>query len=183
MKQLLPIFLFLFLSFQISAQDDLVVNPNPNIQVFEVDLDNNSSQVKIHGVFVNTSNDNMSVKWQVVPNGSGCPSEWDYQVCDANQCYIWGVLSNEGGPVNVPVELAPGDSSILDLYIRPNGVGGCCNPNIFLSHFDDPTNVIATAEYDICIESATAVTEREKANLRVYPTQRPIIFHFLKTIL
>ena len=168
MKRLIPPFFLLFLSFQILAQDDLLVIPNPYIDTFRVDLSDNDAQAKTHGFFVNISDETLSVKWQLALNGAGCPSEWEYQICDSNQCYIWGVHTN-APPVDNPVILEPGDSSLLDLYFRPNGVAGCCTPTIFLSHYDDPTNIIATAEFDICIENITAVMEQERANLRVFP--------------
>lgn len=169
MKQLLPYFFFLFLSFQLSAQDNVTVEPNPFEDTFVVDLSNNSTEIIMHTVFINNFDETKTFKWQVALNSAGCPSQWQYKVCDANACYLWGVLTNEGGPVHEAVVLEPGDTSRLDLYVQPNGVAGCCNPSIFISEFEAPNTLLATAQYDVCIESATAVTEREKANLKVYP--------------
>ncbi|MEO1262473.1 MAG: T9SS type A sorting domain-containing protein [Bacteroidota bacterium] len=170
MKQLLPFLFFLFLSFQISAQGEFTVEPNPNVESFQLDLGNNDTETLMHSIFINNYDEFRRVKWTVTLQGANCPAEWEYKVCDANNCYVWGVLTNEGGPVDVAVELMPGDTSRLDLYYKPNGIKGCCTPVIHLRDFDAPTDILATASYDVCIDDlTTSVTEQEKVSLKVYP--------------
>lgn len=78
-----------------------------------------------------------------------------------------------GNSVNTPVLLEPGDTSVLELHVKPNGLSGCCKPTVQLIQFNAPSNTMSKAEFDICIENSTAVTEKQKANLRVYPNPTP----------
>ncbi len=169
MKQLIPFFLFILLTLQIQAQADLVVEPNPYLETFLIDFSNPNASEIAYGIFTNTSDQTMNVKWELITSGTNCPEEWDFKICDKNNCNIYGVATNYGGPVTVPVELNPGDTSVLQLYFKPNGVSGCGQPMIQLSNINDATNIIATADYDVCVENATDVSEREKSTLRVFP--------------
>jgi len=168
MKQLIPFFLFLFLTLQIQAQCDLTAEPNPYVETFLVDFSNPTAETSTHGYFINTSTETVNVKWEIIVD-SDCPNEWSYKLCDANNCYIYGVLTNMGGPVNVPVKLDPGDTSILQFYIKPNAVSGCCKPKIELTCLGGAGVVSETAEFDVCVENATDVSEREKSSLRIFP--------------
>ena len=117
MKQLIPFLLFIFLSFQMQAQCELSAGPNPYEKTFEIDVTNPNALGTCYASFFNDSDEVVQVKWDIIVDAD-CPDEWQYQVCDNNNCYLFGVHSNWGGPVNVPVELAPGDSSILQLKIH-----------------------------------------------------------------
>ena len=167
MKQLLPFFLFIFISFQALAQD-VTVNPNPFAGNFQTDLSTNASEAVAHSTMTNNTSDTLNIKWVIIPSDN-CPTVWKYLVCDTNNCYTTAVISNEGGPVNKPVVLAPGDYSRLDLHIKPNQKEGCCVPKIEVRNYDDPSILYTTAEYDVCVANATATTERQKANLKVFP--------------
>lgn len=167
MKQLIPFSLFLFISFQVFAQD-VSVSPNPFTYNFAADLSSPYSEVVAHTEMTNNTTETLNVKWLIVP-GEDCPDTWNYLVCDKNNCYTTAVASNQGGLVNNPVVLAPGESALLDLHLRPNHVSNCCLPKVEVMNYDDPSIKYTTAEFDVCIENATAVTERQKANLRVFP--------------
>ena len=167
MKQLIPIVLFLFLSFEILAQSQLVVEPNPYSETFVVNLNSANPGAISHSTFVNTTKDTLRVKWELVLDNTYCPSAWKYMICDDNSCYT--TASNQGGPVNKPVTLPPGESSILDVHFKPNGVANCCKPTIKLSDYDNPSKFYSSADYDICLSQFTPVTEKQKANLRIFP--------------
>ena len=167
MKQLLPIFIFIFISFQAISQD-VTVEPNPYINTFAVDLSTSNTEAIAHTEMVNNSSGTLNVKWVIVP-GDNCPSEWKYLVCDKNNCYTTAVTTNQGGPVNNPVILAAGEKAILDLHIKPNQTAGSCIPKIEVRNYDDPSVLYQTADYDVKIDALSAATEREKANLKVFP--------------
>ncbi len=169
MKQLIPFLLFIFLTFQVQAQAGLVVGPNPYIETFLVDFSNPNAQAIAQGYFINTSGKTMNVKWELVVPSTDCPKEWGYQVCDKNDSYKYGSASKIGGPVGVPVKLAPGDTSMLELHLKPNAVSGCCRPSIQLRSVDDPANILATAGYDVCVEKDTNASRRKETALRVFP--------------
>ena len=171
MKQLLPFFLFIFLSCQMMGQTFSIEPSNPIIFNATVNFSDNQYAEELTGAFTNLTDETLDIKWEVFE--MNCDTEWDYQVCDANNCYFWGVLSNEGMPVNNPVTLAPNESSILQLKIKPKGLGSCCEPMIVLSDFNDPNIIFDTVHYEACIDDLSSITEREKANLRAYPNPTP----------
>ncbi len=167
MKQLLPLFLFIFLSLQVLAQD-VTVAPSPFADSFAADLSNSYAEAVARTEMTNNTTETQRVKWMIIP-GATCPEAWSYLVCDKNNCYTSAVTSNQGGLVNTPVVLAPGESAILDLHLKPNQVSNCCTPKIEISNYDKPSTKYTTVDFDVCVENITAVTEREKANLRVFP--------------
>ena len=84
MKQnILFIFLCVF-AFSLNAQV-LEVGEVVYEQSFEVDLTDNWSEPIVHGKVTNTTQDMILLRWELeTPDG---PAEWEYRVCDNNQCY------------------------------------------------------------------------------------------------
>lgn len=169
MKQILLFFLFTFSVLSLSAQNGLFISHNPYEETFQVDLTDNWAEPVAHLIVVNTSNSTMSLRWEREIIES--PSEWEYRVCDKNQCFSTSTASNVvlGGQPNEPVILAPGDTTLLDLHILPRMVAGCAKVQIHLTDAANITTEFATVEYDVCVEGVSAVSDFEKANLRVYP--------------
>lgn len=172
MKQLLPFFLFIFIAFQSLAQD-VTVSPNPYVENFSVDISNDFSEAVAHTTMKNNSNDSVYVRWDVMP-AMDCPDEWASLVCDKNQCYTDFITSNQGGPVNKAVALAGGEEATFDFHLKPKGVKACCMPTIKISNYDDNSIEYETVTFEVCIDDITSdVSEREKANLKVYPNPTP----------
>ncbi|HFA51075.1 MAG TPA: T9SS type A sorting domain-containing protein [Bacteroidetes bacterium] len=172
MKRLVPFLFCLFIVFQLEAQD-ITISPNPFTGTIQVDLTDNYAEAVFHATLTNNSADTMKLRWEVITADAGCSSKWDFLFCDENQCYSTGVISNINtnmpGP-NIPLVVAPnGGTSLFDLHIRPKGTTGCCSPKVTVSTVDAPNDILATAEYDLCIDGLTPVSEAQKARLRIYP--------------
>jgi hypothetical protein len=151
----------------LTAQITLDVSPNPFVETFtDVDLNDYYAEPIAYVTVLNKSQESIDLMWrrEIVD----APAEWDFRVCDANQCYSSTVESN-APPVDIPVELAPNGSSIMDLHVLPRQVAGECTVFIYLSTFDDPDTYIDTIEYYVTITEPNSVSQVEKASLRVYP--------------
>jgi hypothetical protein len=74
-----------------------------------------------------------------------------------------------GGQPIVPVPLQLNEGSLLDLHVLPRGVAGCAEIHINLSDATDPTSIVETVVFNICVDPLTAVSELEKSSMRVYP--------------
>lgn len=174
MKKFIPFAFLLVFSFYLSAQYTLEVYPESYQGTFELDLDEEDVLYKdytVHGHVVNTSNVPIQLRWKI--EIIEAPAEWDFQVCDNTQCYGFDVTSNVDPalPLDAPVYLEPGDTSILDFHVWPRLIFGKVEAKIHLTPADDFNNIITSACYtDVeVIEFVTNVTEAERAALRVYP--------------
>lgn len=173
MKHILPSLFSLLFALNLLAQPSLSIHPDVLDFTMQADLSDLWAEPIAHSYVVNTSNQTIKLRWEIKLVGPNCPAEWKYKVCDKNQCYSSNVTTNVnfGGQPNVPVVLAPGDTSIIDVHVNPTGVAGCCEVEISLSDVTDINNPvdIESPEYDICITALSAVTAAEKSRLRVYP--------------
>ena len=167
MKQTLLFFTFFLFTIQIWAQDVLVVNPNPYIIEFsDVDLTDYCSEPVAHAEVTNLTNETVLMVWEreIVD----APAEWEFRVCDGNQCYAsftW--TTYDPGIIEEPDTLTPGEVSLLDLHVLPRQVAGTCQVKVHLMSIDNPGEVLTTAVFEVSVP--TAVSEVEKAALRVFP--------------
>ena len=179
MKKLLLASCICFLASGLFAQLEIEVIAEEQYNL-QTDLTDEYSEPIAHSWVINKSTQTINLRWLLeVP--SGCSSEWKYKVCDKNQCYSATVTSNvvAGGQPNVPVELAPGDTTIIDLHINPRFVAGCCSPTIYFSEISDINNEVplASATYEICISGISSVDEPSVLDaLQAYPN--PSTGHF-----
>ena len=179
MKQLLPFVFFLLFTYSLSAQLSVDVYPDDLNFSFEYDITdsdywNEWTEPVAHAVVTNTSGQTINLRWEIEElAGSECPDEWEYRVCDNNQCYPTFVTSNvmSNGQVNVPVPLEPGDTTLLDVHALPRLKTGCCQQRIHLSDVSDPNNevYIMAADFTICVDALTSVSESQRNSLKIYP--------------
>jgi hypothetical protein len=169
MKQLL-LLVFIF-SISISLHAQFTVEPNPYEGTIQVDLNDYYVEAIAHTVVVNSSTQNINLRW--VLKIIDAPAEWEYRVCDKNQCFNTGVLSNvaiAGPGPNQPVPLAPNDTTIMDLHIVPRGTAGCGNFKIELQETANPGVVLGEVLFNnVCVSNLTNVKEVERSSLRIFP--------------
>ncbi len=178
MKRLILASCVCFLASSLFAQLEIEVIAEEQYNL-QTDLTDEYSEPIAHSWVINKGTQTINLRWllEVPP---ACPSEWKYKVCDKNQCYSATVTSNvvAGGQPNVPVVLAPGDTTIIDLHINPRFVAGCCSPTIHFSEVSDINNEIplSSATYEICISALSSVDEAHALFLQAYPN--PSTGHF-----
>jgi hypothetical protein len=156
------------------AQVSIEIHQHETTYNMQTDLADEYSEVVAHAVIENTSAQAIKVRWQLEVPTTDCVSDWKYAVCDKNNCYSFGTVSNinPGSNPNVTVDLAPGDSSIIDLHIRPTLVAGCCSPTIRFSEITSLSNPIdlGSAGYEVCISQLSSTNEPGSGlNIEVYP--------------
>lgn len=184
MKQFLPI-LFIFLFTNVQAQ--YAVSPNDQTKQVQLDLSDEYISTKLQYHFLNTSTDNATLQWCIEQIAG--PSVWEPQLCinaESGGCFSWGVSCNVDASVglDVPFLVSAGDSSILDLGIRPNGEAGCGAFKIDVTPYGEPTNVLITAIYNFEINMNADCTEvptedLEQSKVKVFPN--PTNSHFTIT--
>ncbi len=168
MHRTLP--LFCLIPLWATAQIQLELHPDSFEGSFQVDLSDNWAEPIAHIQVVNQSGQMVNLRWVFEPQSA--PPEWEYRICDINQCYNTGVISNvnlDTGAPNKPVALMPGDSSLLDLHILPRGVAGEGVFRIYLADMSAPTQYIDTAVYYVSIDGLTATTDITSSPIRVWP--------------
>lgn len=103
--------LFILSSVTLSAQveyfsDSDLIKGNANEKYIESVID-----------VSNFNSTDLNFYWEV--ERENVPAEWDFQVCDQNICYNFGI---EECPDNLANNLRSGDNAELRLRLRPNGV-------------------------------------------------------------
>lgn len=170
MKRSLLAYFFCFASLSLFAQIEIITEPQYDLQT---DLSDEYSEPIAHSWVVNKGTQTIKLRWSLDNTNANCSSEWKFKICDKNQCYSSNVTSNvvAGGQPNVPVVLAPGDTSIIDLHLNPRFVAGCCVPTIHFSEISNINNPVdlGSATYSVCIENVSAVNEPELLAVKIYP--------------
>ena len=175
MKQTLLFTLLLFVA-SVSYAQNFTVDANPSILIeTDVDLTNLSSEPINHATLTNNTSGTVSLGWS--RNIVEAPEEWEFPVCDANQCYF-----PEFGEAPVAFNVDGGGTSLLDVHVRPNGVAGCGTVEITVTPFSNPNNVLVVATYHFSINSTedcnfqTSIDEVTISKVRVYPNPTSDLF-------
>ena len=175
MKKLLLAFAVSFLALGFTyGQVSIEIHPEDMTYNMQTDLTDEYSEIIAHGIIINTSDQAIKVRWELEVPTTDCVSQWQYLVCDKNACYSTNVVSNinPGSQPNKSVDLAPGDTSLIDMHIRPTLVAGCCSPML---RFTEITNLnspidLGIATYEVCISALSSVKDEiEGLNIAAFP--------------
>ena len=119
MKQLYTLVIILLSIINVFAQNNEGLVIRPNMGEFEVDPMGFETVAEAH--VVNLSEDTLVIRW--IRTVNELSTGWSSAICDFNAC--WSAVVDSTGITNVPdLTLAPGDSSNLDVHIRPAGMDG-----------------------------------------------------------
>ena len=131
-----------------------------------------------HTYVVNNTKRKINLSWQLANMAQ--PNAWETSVCDDNGCYPPFVTTNVvlGGNPDVPVELFPGDSSIVDMQIYSSGNRGIGYTKICFSEKENPKDELGCMTYKFKIGNASASPmEETPANLmEIFPN--PTVDYF-----
>lgn len=169
MKRLV-LFLFLatYLSAPISAQTEVQILPSSLEYSLTTDLSQSSAEAIARAIVINRSERTIDLIWERERLLSQCPEAWTVRICDNNKYHAASTFSNVMRGLNEPVELHPGDSSILDLHVLPNGIAGNCPLEIRLKDADQPKTAIQTASFNLNVNDYSA-SAAGNSSLRVFP--------------
>ena len=176
MKQFLP-FLFIFIFTNVHAQ--LEITPNDETKIEILNLTDDGSNTKIHYNIINTGTEDVSLRW-CIEQLSG-PEAWEPQICvnvESGGCFGWGILCNVDPTIGLdyPFVIAAGDTSLLDIGIKPFGEAGCGSFKVEIKPYFSPA-ILATGNYNFeinmdadCIAVPTEDLEKSKVHIFPNPT-------------
>lgn len=158
MKQTLLSFTYLFFCIQLTAQVSLSISPD----LVQVTVDPMQFETVAHSYFHNTSEtDTLTVRWSRIQNDLS--PMWQSAICDVNACYA---TTQDSTPEVNYLVLAPGDSSMLDVHIRPNGMDGSAEVKVAIEEVGNPDNrVEATYVFNDATTPTSDVSQTFSASI------------------
>ena len=168
MKQILLSTLFLFtLSFASFAQSALSLQDNPvEVTYNDIDLSDPFASKDVPNYLLNSGNESLNVYW--TRENQDVPAEWEFLVCDGNNCYDNGVLSNAGIAADT---IDPSEESTFKITVRPKGVTGTGTLRFDFALESDPSEIIYSATYSITVDEFVSNVEEINSieAIDVYP--------------
>ena len=168
MKQILLSTICILVSLQITAQVTIRVNP----ETTELDVDKTQFETVAHSMITNIGDTTMTFRW--VRKEESISMGWQSAICDINACYSTVVDST---PNDFYLTLAPGDSSILDVHIRPGGLDGSASIKVLLQEVGNPEN--STEGTYLFNEVLSPVRNVQVSSIKLYPN--PVLDYFQLT--
>ena len=158
MQQILLSTLCFLVSFFASAQVTLKLSP----EVVEVDVDKSQFETVAHSMLINTSDTIKTFRW--LREVESISMGWESAICDINACYNTNIDST---PDEFYLELEAGDSSILDVHIRPGGLDGSARVKVRLEEVGNQENfIVGTYLFN---ETLSPVTDVQAYEIKLYP--------------
>jgi len=126
------------------------------------------TDIKVDVDIINDLNSQQSLFWTIdrVSSSEPVPEEWEFQVCDKNSCYIWGL---EQCPSGNPAVFAPNETFTYNLHMNPHGVAG---EGSFVFQITTADGTILTSipvSYDIDLVSGVTDTDLDVKQIKLYP--------------
>jgi hypothetical protein len=164
MKQILLSIIFFLFIVQLSAQVTLSLSPD----LVMTDVDPTEFETVAHSFITNKGAESVIVKWrrQVEDITMG----WNSAICDINMCYSVEVDTT---PPESYITLAPGDSSMLDVHIRPFSLDGSAKIKVTVIDVNNAENSV-TGEF--LFNQVSAAVNQKVESIRIFPN--PAIDYF-----
>ncbi|WP_236975371.1 T9SS type A sorting domain-containing protein [Membranihabitans maritimus] len=154
-KTLLIIYLIPLLTF-VCAQSAFSVFPAD----LTVEIDNvDEFETVAYSYVVNTSEKELNLMWK--RNIQSKPDNWGVAICDFNNC--WDEIVDSAS-----ISLMPGDTSNMDVHIRPNGVDGNAVVKLAIFDLDNRADEFVNS-YTFNDATSFVLGQREPQNIRLFP--------------
>ncbi len=167
MKQILLLVLLFLVNFQLSAQVTLRLNPD----LVMMDADPLEFETVAHSYVTNIGTEPITIRW--VRQVEAISMYWTSAICDINACYS---EKTDSTPSEFLLTLAPGDSSMLDVHIRPGGIEGGARIKVIVKEVDNPENMVIG---EFLFNEVTATTDIRADLIKIYPN--PALDYFQLT--
>jgi len=168
MKQILLSTICFLVSLQLSAQATIKLSPETS----ELDVDKAQFETVAHSMFTNMGDTTQTFRW--IREVESISMGWESAICDINACYSTSIDST---PEDFYLTLAPGDSSILDVHIRPGGLDGSARIKVLIEEVGNPENsVVGTYLFN---EMLSPVNDVRISSIKLYPN--PVVDYFQLT--
>ena len=163
MKQIILFSLLLTLSFGLQAQVAFAPDAPEGTD------DANTSDLKIDIDIINELEEEQVTFWYIdrvtsTEHDHLVPEEWEFQVCDINTCYLWGL---ETCPAGNPAVLGASQTYTYNLHMRPHGVKGEGDIILHITSADGAIITSIPVHYNITGTSSTYDIEAKQ--IKIYP--------------
>lgn len=154
MKKIVVTALTSFLSVFAFSQVEIeleIIDSTTNLT--NIDLSTNAIDETILINVSNVGSEDASLKWLVTPSTESCIANWDFYVCDNNNCYVPEVTSNVDPilGINIPFLIEQDSSVEFQLHVVPNMTPGCCDVNLSFFNTNTPDVLLNSIEVPIQI--------------------------------
>lgn len=159
MRKILPLLTVVCVSFCLSAQISISVNPTTTTGSGAA----TSPDIGAYCTVTNNSLFPINLMWsrEVV----SIPSQWLSWICDKNNCYLPHVSRC---PDALPNLLDPGQSMSLEIHVGPGGIEGEAELRIDLFDRDEPDEILGSVQ--VFFEAGTvSVSDTYAESLRIFP--------------
>lgn len=157
MKQILLSTLFLFIIFKLPAQVTLKLNPD----VVMMDVDPLEFETVAHAFIRNTGTETVTVRW--IRRVEAITMGWNSAICDINACYSVNIDTT---PPEALLTLAPGDSSMLDVHVRPFGIDGGAKIKVVIEDIANAENFVSG---EFLFNEVTSASDLRTESIKVFP--------------
>ena len=94
------------------------------------------------------------------------PEEWEFQLCDRNTCYIWGL---EQCPSGNPAVFAASETVTYMLHMNPHGTAGVGDVVLNITAEDGSILTSIVIHYDIDLVSGVSELDLDVKQVKLYP--------------
>ena len=147
----------IILSFSVSAQVTLSLSPE-NVQS---DVDPMQFETVAHSILTNTADSTKTFRWFRVVES--ITMGWASAICDKNACYATSVDSTTS---ETDLVLNAGDSTNIDVHIRPAGIEGSAKIKVRIEEVGNPSNFI---EGSYSFNQLSPAVDQALDELRIFP--------------
>lgn len=152
----LLVFLLLLSTLGLQAQVTLSLSP----ESVELDVDEAQFETVAHSWLVNTSEEAKVYRW--IREVESVTQGWESAICDFNACYNTTVDSSI-----TDLELGPGDTTNLDVHIRPMGIDGIAHVKLVVFEVANPENRIEGNYY--FNQTVSSKSAFKNNTIKIYP--------------
>ncbi len=92
------------------------------------------------------------------------PSEWEFQLCDKNTCYLWGL---ETCPTGNPAVFNANETFTYNLHMRPHGVAGI--GDIILHITAEDGSILTSIPVHYNVDPSTSTKDLDAKQIKIYP--------------
>jgi len=126
------------------------------------------SDIKVDVDITNDTNAEQSTFWTIdrVSSSEPVPEEWEFQICDKNNCYIWGL---EQCPASSPAVFSSNETFTYNLHMNPHGVEGVGNIAFNITSEDGTILSSIPVDYQIDLVSGLSETDFDVKQIKLYP--------------
>ena len=141
----------------LAAQVTLTLTP----QSVQLDVDPLQFETVAHSWLTNTSDEMKTFRWVRIVES--ITTGWESAICDMNACYSTTVDSTDS---NTDVILAAGDSTVIDVHIRPGGLEGSAHVKVAIKEVGSLENRI---EGNYHFNQTSSSSEVVRSDLKLFP--------------